>query len=213
MKVENLGLVDYMQAYKYQLSLVENVLNGAEDTLIVCSHPSVVTLGKKSSLSDLQGWQGPVHPIERGGQATYHGPGQVIIYPVINLKHYNQNLAGFLESMEQAMVEVVKGFSLEASGNPERGKPDYTGVWVNHINVQRKVASIGVAVKKWITYHGLALNIDHDPLAFKGINPCGFSSSTMTSLAELTGKSIHRPTIEKKLTETLILHLQRLSNK
>jgi lipoate-protein ligase B len=206
MKVENLGLIDYESAYKIQLEKVESVLAGnSEETLLICSHPSVVTLGKKSSESDIGSWDGKIINIERGGQATYHGPGQVIIYPIINLKNHGQNVAGFLEILEQCMIETLKSFDLDASGNPNRGQPDYTGVWVNG----SKVASIGVAIKKWVTYHGLALNLYKDDKAFKGINPCGFSSSIMTSMEDILQKNdLSRENIEldliKRLKESLL---------
>ena len=201
MKVENLGLIDYETSYKIQLEKVENVLAGTEeDTLLVCSHPSVVTLGKKSKDSDIGSWDGKIISIERGGQATYHGPGQIIIYPIINLKNRGKNVSGFLEILEQSMIDTLKCFDLEASGNPNRGQPDYTGVWIKG----HKVASIGVAIKKWVTYHGLALNLYKDDKAFKGINPCGFSSSIMTSMEEILQKSdLSREYIESQLTKRL----------
>lgn len=200
MDVINLGLIDYQEAYQKQLEFVQEVLEGSGDKLIVCSHPSVVTLGKKSTGDDLKGWQGQTYTIERGGQATYHGPGQVIIYPVINLKHYGQNLAGFLEALEHSMIRTLNHYKVEAKGNQERGKPDYTGVWVG----QQKIASIGIAVKRWVTYHGLALNLYKDEQAFQGINPCGFSSDTMTSLEHLLGEKVDRKSFEEQLTNYLI---------
>lgn len=201
MKIENLGLIDYIDAYKIQLEKVEDVLSGTcEDTLLICSHPSVVTLGKKSSDSDIGSWTGEIISIERGGQATYHGPGQIVIYPIINLKNHGQNVAGFLEILEKCMIETLNSYDLKASGNPNRGQPDYTGVWIG----DHKIASIGVAIKKWVTYHGLALNLYKDDKAFKGINPCGFSSSIMTSMEETLQKDdLSRENIESELGKRL----------
>lgn len=200
MKVENLGLIPYKKAYDIQKSYVDEVLAGGEEVILVCSHPSVVTLGKKSKQEDIQNWEGDIVQIERGGQATYHGPGQIIIYPILNLKNHHQNLSGFLAAMEESMISLLKELDLDASGNPNRGEPEYTGVWVGPY----KVASIGVAVKRWVTYHGLALNVFQDPLAFKGINPCGFSSSTMTSMETLLKHDkLSRENLENKLVTEL----------
>ncbi|MCR9203603.1 MAG: lipoyl(octanoyl) transferase LipB [Halobacteriovoraceae bacterium] len=213
MKILNLGNIDYLEAYELQKKLVEDVYLGEPETLLVCSHPSVVTLGKKSTKEDLMGWTGPVYEIERGGQATYHGPGQVVIYPILNLKNRGQNIAGFLEAMERAMIEALKSFDLLGVGNDDRGKPDYTGVWITDQNSQpRKIASIGVAVKKWVTYHGLAFNLFEDPVAFKGISPCGFTTDTMTNLEALLSKKIERQTFEDLLTQHLITFFSKLSS-
>ena len=203
MKVLNLGLIDYRKAYETQLKTVEEVRQGQEETLIICSHPSVVTLGKKSTSSDILGWEGPIEEIERGGKATYHGPGQVVIYPILDLKRHNQNLSGFLEAMEKSMIDTLSFFELSAEGNQERGKPDYTGVWVRTELGKKKIASIGIAVKRWITFHGLAFNLYHDPLAFSGINPCGFSTNSMTNLETLLNKKVDRSTFENLLIENL----------
>ena len=208
MKVLNLGQIDYLEAHHIQKDLVENLYCGkAEEALIVCSHPSVVTLGKKSTKEDLLSWSGPVYEIERGGQATYHGPGQIVIYPIINLKNRGQNIAGFLESLEQSMIQVCKDFNLEAAGNDDRGKPDFTGVWVQG----KKIASIGIAVKRWVTYHGLAFNLERDPNFFQGINPCGFSTEIMTSLNDLVSQELEREKVEELLCSYLIKSLNELA--
>ncbi len=203
LKIHNLGLIDYLKAYDFQKEQVELVKSGQVESLIVCSHPSVVTLGKKSTQEDLLGWEGDIYNIERGGKATYHGPGQIVIYPVIDLKKRGQNIAGFLEVMEEAMIAVLKELEIAASGNPERGKPDYTGVWVE-ATPPKKIASIGVAVSRWVTFHGLAFNLHNDPSAFKGISPCGFTTETMTDLETLLNKRLERSNIE----QALIDHLQ-----
>jgi len=210
MRILNLGLIDYKKAYDLQLEVVEKVRSAGEETLIICSHPPIVTLGKKSTPADILGWQGNIEKIERGGKATYHGPGQVVIYPVIDLKKHDQNLAGFLEAMEQSMIDVLKTYELAAKGNEQRGKPDYTGVWVETEMGMKKIASIGIAVRRWITFHGLAFNLDFDSLAFSGINPCGFSTSIMTNLETLLGKKVERSTFENQLSEILISKFNNL---
>ncbi|GAB4011355.1 MAG: lipoyl(octanoyl) transferase LipB [Bdellovibrio sp.] len=206
MKTINLGLISYQDAYSKQLHIVEDVKNGAEETLIICSHPPVVTLGKKADPEEIRFWKGEVVQIERGGRSTYHGPNQVIIYPVVDLARHGQNLSGYLEVLENSMIVVLNSLGLKATGNPDRGNPDLTGIWINGL----KIASIGIAVKRWVTYHGLALNLDHDPHAFQGINPCGKDASIMTSLEALLGKKVDRSTFEKTLSEELVMNLEKL---
>lgn len=205
MQVHQLGLIDYKKAYDIQLKSVQEVLDGGENRLIVCSHPSVVTLGKKSTPKDLTGWQGLTYEIERGGQATYHGPGQVIVYPIVDLRQ-SQNISGFLETLEHSMIKTLEHFKVSARGNHERGKPTYTGVWVEN----KKIASIGIAVKRWVTFHGLALNLVRDPKAFTGINPCGFSSDTMISLDHLIEPCPTRLDFENALIDHLKADLATL---
>lgn len=205
MQIENWGEIPYSESHQKQIQYVQEFLEGKRDeTLIFCSHPPVVTLGKKSTLTDVFGWQGDVFEIERGGQATYHGPGQSLCYPIIDLKRRNQDIGAFLEALEGAMIQTLQTYDLNATGNPERGTPDFTGVWVQN----RKVASIGIAVKRWVTYHGLALNLYRDEQAFQGINPCGFQTSTMTSVEELLSAKIDRAEFESKLSSNLITLLK-----
>tara|TARA_R110002072_G_scaffold534_7_gene4235 strand:- start:135212 stop:135835 length:624 start_codon:yes stop_codon:yes gene_type:complete len=207
MQVINLNKTEYQNAYDIQIKTLNQVISKeADDTLIVCSHFPVVTLGKKSSPSDICGWTGDTVHIERGGKATYHGPGQVVIYPIINLKDKGQNISGFLQAMEDAMIECLKELDINATGNPKRGEPDYTGVWIG----SKKIASIGVAVKRWVTYHGLAFNLEEDPMAFQGINPCGFSTDTMTSLEKICHKKIDRSDFEKLLCDKLEYQFSKL---
>lgn len=201
-KVENWGLIRYTDAHREQLKRVEKLINGyGEESIVICRHHSVVTLGKQSTDQDLSGWAGETHKVERGGKATYHGPEQIIIYPILNLKTRGQNIGGLLQLLQNVLVELLTSQGLSA-----RGTPAYAGVWVKDDaqNIERKVASIGLAVKKWITYHGLALNLSHDPLAFKGIASCGLQPNLMTYLEEQTKIKVNR----KDLEQQLILGLQ-----
>jgi lipoate-protein ligase B len=209
LEILNIGLTPYREAYELQLEKVSQVKEGNGESLIICSHHPVVTLGKKSQPEDIQGWTGSIEEIERGGKATYHGPGQIVIYPIIDLKKRGQNIAGFLEVMEASMIKVLQDLGLKARGNDERGKPEYTGVWLESDaqNSSKKIASIGVAVSRWVTFHGLAFNLESDPLAFTGISPCGFTTDTMTDLETvLLEKSLtkaKRSDIEDALTDEL----------
>ena len=185
MEIKRLGLIDYQQAYKIQEAMRDEVISGAPEKLIACSHNPIVTLGRQSSDADLTGWSGETLKVSRGGKATYHGPGQVILYPIINLAKRNNDIHKYVRDLELACINTLKELGINAIGNPD-GTEKTTGVWVG----EKKIASIGVAVKRWVTYHGIALNVHHDPLAFSGINPCGFSTSTMTSLEEILGKKV-----------------------
>lgn len=209
MKILNLGLKPYLEVYSLQLSTVEKVLSGEEDTLIICSHPPVVTLGRKAEPQEVWGWSGETIQIERGGRATYHGPSQIILYPIINLKNYGKNLEGFLFALEDAVIKTLIAVGVSAKGNPDRNNPAQTGVWVDSL----KLASVGVAVKSWVTYHGMALNFYHDENAFKGINPCGKNSDIMTSVEAETDLIPERSVFEEMLITNFLQELAKYKNR
>jgi lipoyl(octanoyl) transferase len=185
---EDWGLIDYEQALQKQLEYVELVSQnqGHPGFLIFCSHPEVVTTGRQTEASDLFDWQGPVVEVSRGGRATYHGPSQIVIYPIINIKLARKNrgpqeVRGFLRAIENAIVQTLASYGVQSHGKTSASADqslEDTGVWVG----EKKIASCGIAVKKWITFHGAALNFFNDPNAFKGINPCGYATKTMTNL-------------------------------
>lgn len=206
LKTENWGLSPYAESEKRQSNLVDAIAKGLEEErLIICSHPPVVTLGKQSSAKDLSGWDGEVHQISRGGKATYHGPGQVVIYPLIHLQKRVGDLHKFLDHLEKSMILTLDEYGITAHGNLDRGNPDGTGVWVTG----KKIASIGIACRRWVTYHGLALNLYRDPMAFTGINPCGFDAQIMTSLEELLDQKVSRTEFEIKLASHLLNFLRQ----
>ncbi len=191
MRFEDWGEISYSQALARQYDLLEQVLDEpSQERVIFCSHPPVVTLGRASSDKDLLGWQGETYEVSRGGKATYHGPGQQVIYPILDLKNRKKDLHWFLRELENATIECLKTYGLKALGN----RPDATGVWIG----DRKLASIGIAVKSWVTYHGIAINLYQDPLAFQGISPCGFQSSTMISLEEIRTEKIDRKSFQQE---------------
>lgn len=206
MKILDLGLINYEKAHQIQLQIVEKVLlNPTKETIILCSHPPVVTTGRKTKKEDINEhiWQGPIIETKRGGQATYHGPKQVIAYPIIDLKRRENDIYKFLRNLEYAVSRSLESYKLKSSGDPKN-----TGVWIE----QRKIASIGVAVKRWITYHGVAVNIHDDPFAFKGINPCGMNTVIMTNLEkELQLKSFDiSKNLQKEFKSSFALHLRDL---
>ncbi len=206
--IERWGCVDYLESQDRQLQLVDRVFKGEQpETLVVCSHPPVVTLGRGTRPGDVFGWTGPIVEVSRGGRATYHGPNQIVIYPILNLEFRSRDLHLYMRALESAMVEALKLIGVNASGRTlqtqvgDEAPVESTGVWIG----PRKLASIGIGVKRWISYHGLALNFDHDPEAFVGMNPCGFTSQTMTSVEEILG----RPGDREKFENLLLSELQK----
>ncbi|MDZ4661323.1 MAG: lipoyl(octanoyl) transferase LipB [Pseudomonadota bacterium] len=193
------GLIDYQTALAQQLSVLASVVAGtSDDKIIFCSHPPIVTIGRGTMPGDVFAWEGSTAEIQRGGRATYHGPSQLVIYPIINLQRPNalgkKKLIGIrahIKFMEDAVINVLKDLGIKATG--KIGK-DETGVWIG----DKKICSIGIGVKRWVTYHGLALNVDHDPQAFQGLNPCGFRSNTMISVEELLGYKVSRAGLIEK---------------
>ena len=206
---ENWGTLPYGEALEKQRAYVGEIERGVRgESIIFCSHFPVVTLGKKSNPDeDLVGWKGEVYQVERGGRATYHGLGQMLCYPLLNLKLRGQKLGEFLGALENATIETLGVWGVEAEGNTSRGNPKLTGVWEKASG--RKLASIGVALKNWITLHGLAINLDWDPLAFTGIRPCGYSSQVMVSLEEVIGSKVDRKEFENHFHQTLLTLLPR----
>jgi len=183
-KVENLGLIDYGDAWRHQLFVHNEVASGESERLLICEHPKVITLGRVTPAEDILDTNVPVFEVERGGKATMHLPGQIVVYPIIDLNKRGKDLRGYLRAFEKAVIECLARF--EIKGRSIRGK---TGVWVG----TKKIASIGVAVRKWVTFHGVAFNVNCRLRDFYAINPCGFSASVMTSVeAELRalGKEI-----------------------
>ncbi len=189
LNVVDWGLVDYREALTRQEDLVDRVAREqAHETLVFCSHPPIVTLGRGTKPGDVFGWSGDVLEVSRGGRATYHGPSQIVVYPILDLNSRGRDLHLHFRRMEQALLATVQHFGISSatgrSPQVEDGADDAveaTGVWVG----SRKLASIGVAVRKWVSYHGLALNVEDDPRAFVGLKPCGFAPGTATSMQEV----------------------------
>ncbi|MEQ1723030.1 MAG: lipoyl(octanoyl) transferase LipB [Pseudobdellovibrio sp.] len=214
--VQDWGLIDYQEALNKQLELVETVSQEQNHPgfLIFCTHPHIVTTGRQTKSEDIFAWKGPIIEVSRGGRATYHGPSQLVIYPILNLKDGRagrgpQEIRGYIRAFEKAIVETLKEYGIEGIGKTPQKLPgqdtetDETGVWVG----RQKIASLGIAVKKWVTFHGAAINLDYDPEAFQGLNPCGFTSSTMTSLETLTNQKIDREHLKKDILTKLLINI------
>ena len=178
---EVLGLVDYQTAWDYQRSLVaERIADPTlEDVLLLLEHPSVYTLGTGSTQDflkfDPQDTTYEIHRIERGGEVTYHCPGQLVGYPILNLRHYEQDLHWYLRQLEEVILQLLQSYGL-----PAERLSGLTGVWVEGY----KLAAIGIKVSRWITMHGFAINVCPDLTGFTRIIPCGISDKPVGSLAQ-----------------------------
>lgn len=179
--LRRIGRTRYADAHALQQQLLAARLAGmAGDTLLLTEHESVVTLGRGSP----RGAQGntalPVVEVERGGEATWHGPGQVVAYPIVLLPEGRRDLHRYLRDLEEVVIGALSDFGVE--GTRVEGK---TGVWTGGL----KVCSIGVAVRRWVTWHGLALNVDNDLADFRAFAPCGLDPNVMTRLVDHAPKA------------------------
>jgi len=185
LRVRWMGRVNFADALALQEELVARKRENrtAADELLLLEHAPVYTIGRtpdRSSLLDALHLPHPLFAINRGGQATYHGPGQLMGYPIIDLRACGQDLHRYLRWLEQLLIDLLADYEIHA----ER-RDSLTGVWIG----ERKIASIGVGVRHWITMHGFALNVGGDLSPFSHIVPCGISNIAMTSLEKETGKS------------------------
>ena len=185
-QVLDLGVASYRDVWAKQIGLVEQrQTDQVPDTLIIVEHPHVFTLGRRREAAQNVLMPGDVEviEIERGGDVTYHGPGQIVAYPILLLREGERDLHKFLRNLEDAVIATCAQLGI-ASASREPGK---TGVWCDDAaGARRKLCSMGIACRKWVTFHGLALNVTTDLSYFGRINPCGFESQVMTSVhAEL----------------------------
>lgn len=176
LEVRRLGRTRYEDVHRLQQELLAARVEGrVGDLLLLTEHDAVVTLGRKSKRSDVAGVRVPIVEIERGGEATFHGPGQLVGYPILLLDESRRDLHRYLRDLEEVLIRALADFGVE--GRRESG---FTGVWIG----AKKVASIGVAVRRWVTWHGFALDVDVDLAQFRTFAPCGLDASVMTNLAE-----------------------------
>lgn len=179
------GLTPYADALALQRSLAGAVSQGAiPDTVVFCEHEPVVTLGRRAEESEVHlppGIDVPVIETDRGGKSTFHGPGQLVCYPILDLKRHGQDLKRYVRDLEEALIRTVAGFNLEATRIE-----GLTGVWLlgTATAPPRKIASIGVRASRWVATHGYALNVDLDPTPFTGwITACGLDDAAFTTMA------------------------------
>jgi len=198
----DLGYCDFEQALKIQKKIHElRVENKIPDTLILVEHPSVLTIGKSGSFDNIlistevlheKGIK--IYQIERGGDITYHGPGQIVGYPIFYVKTALAGIKAMIKNIASLLIFTLNDFGVEATV-----KPKFVGVWVG----DEKIASIGIAVKHWVTFHGFALNVTTDLTYFDLIRPCGLANVKMTSLEKILQKKIELTEVKERIKVNL----------
>ena len=217
----NLGLIDYQDAWNYQTSLFEKVLGVksenrslpenqqhlTENFLLFCQHPHVYTLGKSGKednllmkTDELKGIGATYYHINRGGDITYHGPGQIVGYPIIDLENFFTDIHRYMRFLEEAVIQTIAEFGVNAGRIP-----GLTGVWLNHDNGEsaRKICALGVKTSRWVTMHGFALNVNTDLNYFSHIVPCGINDKEVTSLQKELGSEVDLKVVEEILKDKI----------
>lgn len=191
MQLLDLGRKEYKSVWELQKQIAERRARGeTPDTLILVEHEHVITLGRKTSAENLKQQDIPIYQVERGGDATYHGPGQLVGYPIVLLEDHD--IRRFVGMLEEVLVRTVSDF--EIRGERREG---HRGVWVGG----KKLASIGVAVTNWVTYHGFALNVNTDLSYFALIRPCGLDPELLTSMEKVLGRELEMTRVKEMLVE------------
>ena len=217
-KFIKLGHIDYKEAWDQQEkifnSIIETKINNrktgenniTDNYILSCSHPHVYTLGRSGNETNLLIDKEFVkkenlgfYKINRGGDITYHGPGQIVIYPIIDLENFFTDIHKYLRNLEEAVILTLKDLSID-SGRVE----GLTGVWVNHLSKSpKKICAMGVKTSRWVTMHGLALNVNTELKYFENIIPCGIQGKDVTSIQKEIGKKFDVEVLEKKLLRNL----------
>jgi lipoate-protein ligase B len=203
-RLVDLGKISYLEAFELQKETLEQVLDGASpSTLFFVEHPPVLTLGANFHEENLlfpvseyerRGFE--VHRTDRGGDVTYHGPGQLVVYPVFNIEPLGKDLHRWIRQLEEVFIETIGEFGISG-----RRFPPHTGVWVENL----KIAALGIKVRRWVSMHGVALNCDADLGAFQLIVPCGIQGYGVTSLSKEIGREVGidevKPIVAEKMRE------------
>ena len=196
MLVRTLGLRPYEEVWALQRKLVYERSGGtAPDTLLLVEHPPVYTRGASSKQPVPPGLPHPVHDVERGGDLTYHGPGQLVGYPIFHLESRGLRPRSFLRSIEEVLIEALRPLGVEAGRL--RG---FTGLWCGG----KKLVSIGVAVREGVSFHGFALNVNVDLAPFRLIHPCKLEPAQMTSLQQVLGRPVDELAVTKRVAEAFL---------
>jgi len=198
--IQDLGLLPYLETYSLQKECVHKVIAGGQQYIFLCEHPAVLTMGRMARGENIL-WspkklkeQGiDVQTIDRGGDVTLHVPGQLVVYPILNLAQYKKDLKWYLNELEECVLELLNRYGIE--GRREKGQ---TGIWVG----SKKIVSLGIGVKKWVSFHGVGINVNTDLKLFQCINPCGLDV-TMTSMAEVLGVPLNMSEVKENLSQIL----------
>lgn len=196
MLVRDLGLRDFEEVLNLQRKLVfERSEEKIPDTVLLCQHHPVYTVGRSSKQAVPEGLPHPVYKIERGGDLTWHGPGQLVGYPIFDLPARGLKARSYLSALEAVLIEAVVSFGVSATA-----VKGFTGLWVG----KKKLASIGVAVRGGVSYHGFALNMNNTLSPFQLIHPCRLESEVMTSMAKILGGAVDEAAVSVAVGKTLI---------
>lgn len=202
-RIVDLGLTDYAAAYALQLDLVERRRSGAgaDDIFLVTEHPGTFTLGRRGGRQNLMVSEQylrqqniPLVHIERGGDITYHGPGQLVIYPVLYLRQAGLSVTDYVHLLEETMIRLAAAVGVTAQRDPRN-----RGVWAG----DRKMGSVGIAIRHGVAFHGLALNVNVSLEPFSWVNPCGLNGVQMTSLSRECGRQVGMGELKEHLADTL----------
>ena len=222
-EVIRLGKVNYQRVWDYQEAIFKKTVNlkienrrvehpnlqtPTDNYLVTCEHPHVYTLGKSGSLDNLlldeQGLKkhgANFYKINRGGDITYHGPGQLVIYPILDLENFFTDIHKYLRLLEEGVIRTLQDYGIDSGRIP-----GLTGVWIDYAEGAanpRKICALGVKTSRWVTMHGLAFNINTDLAYFGYIVPCGIADKAVTSLSKELGRHIDLPEVEGKLIQQL----------
>jgi lipoyl(octanoyl) transferase len=212
--VLNLGAVGYLEAWELQRSVADAVSQGAlPDTVLLLEHPAVVTLGRRTEEGELHvpnGAEVEIVKTDRGGKSTYHGPGQLVCYPIFDLTRHGQDVKKYCRDLEEALIRTLAPFGLETTRIE-----GLTGIWLER--PPRKIASIGIHISKWVTTHGYALNVDLDPAPFtEWITACGIEDAQFTTISGELRRPVAvdevRPHALSALAEVFDLHFDELAS-
>ena len=210
--ITDLGLISYTDAYVLQQRLVAaRKVNAIDDVLLLCEHPHVITLGRNANRANLLASEHvlrqknvELHSTNRGGDITYHGPGQIVGYPILNLDKIKRDVGWYVRTLEEGMIRASADFGVTAYRVP--GK---TGIWVQEGTTEEKLAAIGVHISRWVTSHGFAYNVSTDLRYFDLIVPCGIVDRKATSLEKLLERTVSlaeaKPYLSRHLAELLSL--------
>jgi lipoyl(octanoyl) transferase len=204
--VTDLGLISYADASALQQRLAAARKAGAiDDVFLLCEHPHVITLGRNASRANLLASENvlrqkgvELHSTNRGGDITYHGPGQIVGYPILNLANIKRDVGWYVRALEEAMIRASADFGV----TPYR-VPGKTGIWVHAGDTEEKLAAIGVHISRWVTSHGFAYNVSTDLRYFDLIIPCGIADRKATSLEKLLSRSVALDEVKARLTHHL----------
>lgn len=199
----DLNLIDYQEAWDLQKTTLEKVADDqSDDVLYLLEHPHTYTLGKVADRKNLVSSEEylrenkiSVYDIDRGGDITYHGPGQIVGYPIIDLNEWNPDTHKYLRALEEVIILTCKDFGIKAGRVPK-----FTGVWLD----DRKIAAIGIKVTRWVTMHGFAFNINTDLSFFNGIIPCGIADKQVTSLKQELGREVDMNEAKERVLKNFV---------